>query len=280
MMLRNLVAGVVAASLALVRPQTPGVISIYVDDPSVFSTAGAGDYRLTVDEQPVPVVRVVPGPQPLSGVVLFDTSSSAMPLSIADGARRIARASRKGDSVRVGTFARKILISETLLLDDATASKAAREVSQSDGPSPLWDALDASVNALSSSSGVRFIAVYTDGMATGNDKGFSEIEDLTTAGAVIVSVIGVGDNALRTASSMRATGRNEALKRLAANTGGNYVELQKRTDSPVYALPDVVDQMRKRYRLDFVPATPDGKVHRVSVTLGGRPVRAPTRMRF
>jgi len=279
-MIRSILAGVVGASLMLAGPQTPGLISIYADDPSFVTTGGADDYRLTVDDMPVPIARVVPGPQPVSAIVLLDVSGSAGGLSIADAARRVANAARKGDSIRIATFARKILISETRLFDDATASKAAREVSQQGGPSPLWDALHASLTAVESDSGIRAAAVFTDGMATGNDKGFSEIEEVAAASGVMVSAVGMGDNALRAASTMRAVGRNDAIRRLVEGTGGNYIELQRRTDTPVYPLAGIVDQMRKRYRLDFVPAVRDGAMHRISVTLRGRPVRAPARMRF
>jgi len=279
-MMRIILAVVAGATLLFAGPQTPGFLSIYADDPGFLSTGGAVDYRLAVDDEPMPIMRVVPGPQPVSAVVVFDVSSSAGGLSIADAAKRVANAARKGDSIRIATFARKILISDTRLFDDASASKAAREVSQQGGPSPLWDALHASLTAVESDSGIRAAAVFTDGMATGNDKGFSEIEEVAAASGVIVSAVGMGDNALRAASTMRAVGRNDAIRRLVEGTGGNYIELQRRTDTSVYPLAGIVDQMRKRYRLDFVPAVRDGAMHRISVTLRGRPVRAPARMRF
>lgn len=279
-MMRSILAGIAGAWLMLAGPQTQGLISIYADDPSLFSTSGADDYLLTVDDQAVPIARVVPGPQQVSAIVLLDVSASVGSVPIADVAKRVANAARKGDSIRIATFARKILISQTLLLDESTASKAAREVSQPSGPSPLWDALHAGFTAVAGENGARAVVIFTDGMATGNDKGFSEIEELFAASGVIVSAVGVGEKALKVGSGMRAVGRNDAIRRLVEGTGGNYAELQRPTDTPTYSLPGIVDQIRKRYRLDFTPPVRDGAVHRISVTLGGRPVRAPARMRF
>ena len=279
-MMRSMFAGVAATWLMLLGSQTQGLISIYAGDPSFLSPSGPDDYRLTVDDQPVPIARVVPGPQPVSAVVLFDVSASVGSVPIADAAKRVANVSRKGDSIRIATFARKILVSQTVLADEAAASRAAREVTQPAGPSPLWDALHASFTAVAGENGARAVVVFTDGMATGNDKGFSEIEELVAPSGVTVSAVGVGDAALRTASGMRAVGRNDAIRRLVEGAGGNYVELQRRTDSPIYPMVGIVDQIRKRYRLDFTPPVRDGAVHRISVTLRGRPVRAPARVRF
>jgi hypothetical protein len=116
-------------------------------------------------------------------------------------------------------------------------------------------------------------------MASGNDKGFSEIENAAATMGVVVSAVGLSDVALRLSGTV-AVGRNDAIRRLAEGTGGNYIELPRQTDTPVYPLAAIVDQMRKRYRLDFVPPVRDGAMHRISVTLRGRPIRAPARMRF
>ena len=79
---------------------------------------------------------------------------------------------------------------------------------------------------------------------------------------------------------MRAVGRNDGILRLVDGSGGSYVELNKPKDTPVHFLAAFVDHVRNRHRLDFVPPVRDGALHRISVTMRGRPVRAPARMRF
>jgi hypothetical protein len=172
-------------------------------------------------------------------------------VSIADAAKRVASATRKGDSVRIATFARKILISETRLFDDATASKAAREVSQQGGPSPLWDALHSSLTAVAPDSGFEPRPSSQMGWPRATTRGSARLKKWQHASGVIVSVVGVGIT--HSGQWNARIGRNDAIRRLAEGTGGNYVELQRNTDTPIYPLAGIVEQMRKRYRLDFVP---------------------------
>ena len=282
MTMRASIAGVIwtGCLAALAGSQTPDVVSIYVDDPSFSSGARSDAYQLAVDGVSVPIARVVAGPHPVSAVVLLDASSSAAIVSASDAARRLAGAARDGDAIRIGTFAKKILLSRPFGHSEASAAAAAREVNQRDGPSPLWDAIYTSVNAVAGFTGVRAVLVFTDAMSTGNDHAFSDVEGLVATSGVIVSAVGVGDDALRFGSTMRAVGRNGALRRLADGSGGLYYELQKRSESPIYRLAGMLDQMRKQYRIDFVPPVRDGAVHRVSVTRAGRPVRAATHIRY
>ncbi len=265
-----------ACLAGLAGSQSPDTVSIYVDGSS--SGARPDAYQLAVDGVPVPIARVVTGPHPVAAVVLFDASSSAAPVSVSDAARRFAERARDGDAVRVGTFAKKILLSQPF--GRAEAAAAVRDVNQRDGPSPLWDAIYASVDAVAGSTGVRAVLVYTDAMSTGNDHGFSEIEAHVAASGVIVSAVGVGDDALHVNSSMRAVGRNDAVRRLVEGSGGLYREVQRRSESPITWLTGMLDQMRNQYRVDFVPPVRDGAVHRVSITIAGRPLRATTRIRY
>ena len=280
MTMRARIAGAISTAwlAAVAGSQTTDIISIYVDDPPVSSGARPAAYQLAVDGVSVPIARVVTGPHPVSAVVLFDASSSAATVSASDAAQRLAGGARDGDAIHVGTFAKKILLSQPFGQSAAAATAAASEVDQRGGPSPLWDAIDASVNAVAGSTGVRAVLVFTDAMATGNDRGFSDVEEVVATSGVIVSAVGVGDAALP--ASMRAVGRNDAIRRLVEGSGGLYFELEKPSDSPIDRLTGMLDQLRKRSRIDFVPPVRDGAVHRVSLTLAGRPIRAATRIRY
>ena len=265
---------------------TREVASIYADAPSFWSTAKPSEYQLTVDGVAVPPIRVVPGPHPVSALVMLDASSSVPRPPVADVAKRLAADARNGDVFRIATFAKRFLLSQPFDNHPGVAAERAREVEQHGGPSPLWDSLYVAVTEVASATGVRAVLVASDGMATGNDRAFGEVEDLTTRTTVIVSVVGVDDDSLYFPSQIRAVGRNDGLRRLTQNSGGHFFAFQKKTparagsDPPEFILAAMVNQLRKRYRIDFEPPARDGRLHEVRVTIGGRPVAGPTRLVF
>ena len=282
--MRATVAGAIVGLwlAAAAASQRPELVSIYLEESLVSRGARPEAYEVSVDGVSVPVVRLTGGPHPISAVVLFDTSPSTANanVSLPDAARRLAKGVLDDDTLRIGTFGSRILLSPPLGRLETAAPAAAREVAQQGGPSPLWDAMHASVKAVAQAAGLRAVLVFTDAMATGNDHAFSEIEEIVLASGVIVSAVGISDVALARASSIHAVGRNDALRRIAEGSGGAFIELKSRTDSPTYLLTGMVDQMRKRYRIDFVPPVRDGAVHQISVTSAGRPIGAPIRIRY
>jgi Mg-chelatase subunit ChlD len=268
---------VIAAVMAWAgaAPQSAAPAHIYVEGPSSPPTAYAVDVDGTVVAS-----TLTPGPQPLSVIVLYDVSDSMRSGSLDPATRRIASGVRAGDAIRVGTFADRILIGATPVVDRASATMAAREVTQTGGASPLWDALCVSVDALRKAEGLRAVVIVSDGLATGNDRGIEEAYELATPSGVIVSVVGVADSALMVSRQMEILGRNDALRRLARDTGGRYSELKKPGGDPVPLVVSALDDLRNRTRLAFVPPVRDGAVHRVGVALHGRPVPAPVRLQF
>jgi hypothetical protein len=261
-------AGAVAQSTVPAR--------IYIEDPSSSRPAA---YAVEIDGTVVDAT-LTRGPQALSVIVLYDVSHSMRPGSLDPVTRRIAGRVRPGDTVRLGTFADRILIGSTPLADRASATKAAGEVTQTGGASPLWDALCVSVDALREAEGLRAVVVFSDGLATANDRGIDEAYEIATRSGVIVSVVGVADSALRVSSQMEIIGRNDALRRLARDTGGRYAELRSPGDDPLPLVVSALNDLRDRARLEFAPPVRDGAVHRVSVTVGGRAVPAPVRLQF
>jgi hypothetical protein len=268
------IAAVMAWAGAAPQPAAPA--RIYVEGPS-SSTSDA----LAVDiDGTVVAATLTPGPQPLSVIVLYDVSDSMRPGSLDPVTQRVASRVRPGDAVRVGTFADRILIGSTPIIDRASATKAAREVTQTGGASPLWDALCVSVDALRKAEGLRAVVIFSDGLATANDRGVDETYERATPSGIIVSVVGVADSALMVSRQMDILGRNDALRRLARDTGGRYSEVNKPGGDPLPLVVSALDDLRDRARLEFVPPVRDGAVHRVSVTLRGRPVQAPVRLQF
>jgi hypothetical protein len=281
-----------AACVATVHGQH-GNVSIYVDVSPRSCSANAAALVLTVDGTRVPVVNAIPAPQPLSTVALFDRSGSVLQMPIENPlkipfeqtARGLVRAIRKGDNVRLGTIGSKVLFSSTNLTDEGTAIKAAREVSQasqrtlSGEPSPIWDALYESFGVARGSPGLPSVIIFTDGMPTASDRRFDDVQAEALRRHAVVSAVVAGDKVLPP-SRVQIHGRTEAMRRLVEETGGDYRELDRRTDTPAFVFNVLLNNLRERCRLDFVPPVVDDVEHRISVTLGGRPVRAPARLRF
>jgi hypothetical protein len=255
-------------------------IAIYVDEAA--SSLVERDYTVTVDEMRVPVTTVSRGPQPLSAIVLLDVSDS-LRLGPLVEIRRLSGVARPGDTIRVGTFADRVAIGSTAIVDGASAAQAEREVRQTGGASPLWDAICASVDALREAGGLRVVVVFSDALPTGNDRSFDETYDTVVQSGVMVSVLGIGDDGLRLDGQMQVIGRNDNLRRLAQDTGGEYAELRDpkaEVDVPSRMLIGQMNRLRGRTRLEFQPPARGGAVHRVSVALHGQPIGGPVWMPF
>jgi len=251
---------------------------MFIDAPS--SSADASEYVVAVDDVVVSATRVTRGPQLLSAIVLHDVSTSLRRGPFEPAARRIADNVRPGDNVRLSTFADRILISAGPIIDRNSANKAVREVSQEGGASPLWDAICASVEAIRHADGLRAIVVFSDGQATANDHGFAETLEIVARSGVIVSAVGLSDDALRVPSQMQVVGRNDGLQRLARDSGGGYAQLRAALHEPYSLIISDLNDLRDRTRLEFVPPVQDGAIHRVSVTLRGRPIHGPVSLAF
>jgi hypothetical protein len=275
--LRSCAAAAVAAAMAAaMSAQSASPLAIYVDAPS----AAARDYAIDVDGMIVPAAALIPGPHPLSAIVVHDVSTSVQPAYLDLAGRQIANAADPGDRIRLVSFADRILFGSSLIVDDSSAAAAVREVTQTGGASPLWEALCLSADALRDAPAPRVIVVFSDGQANANDCGGADALDAVIRAGITVSVVGLSDRALKVTSDMEVTGRNGVLRRLADDTGGTFVELGRRTDRSGAPIANALKALRKRARLEFSPPLRNGAVHRVSVTARGRIVYGPARILF
>jgi hypothetical protein len=275
----RLVLAMVAAALPLIgsAQQAGAPVAIYIDEPS--SSLVARDCTVLVDGTPVPATAVRRGPQPLSVIALTDASDSVGERPVLN-AGWLRGAVRPADTLRLGTFGDRLLIGTTAIVDEASAARAEREVAQDGGASPLWDAISASVDALRESEGVRAVLVFSDGLPTGNDKSYAEVYDTVVSSGVTVSVVGIADSGLWFVGEVLVVGRNNNLRKLAQDSGGEYTELLMTQNGPSEAMLGFLRRLRGRARLEFVPPVRDGAVHRVSVEVDGRLIGKPVSMRF
>jgi hypothetical protein len=124
------------------------------------------------------------------------------------------------------------------------------------------------------------VVAFSDGQATANERGIEETHEMAIRSGVIISVVGLSDNALRNGSQMQVIGRNDGLRSLARDTGGRYSELRSHQKDPVMLIVDALRDLRGRVRLEFVPPVRDGAIHRVSIMFRGLPVHEPVWLQF
>lgn len=197
--------------------------------------------------------------------------------------RRMSLTAQPNDRFVMGSFGPKVMFATATLIDQGSASRAVREVTQKKigqgGPSPLWDALYDSVS-LHTSAGVRAVVVFTDARSSGNDRSLAETYDQLMFAGVAVVAVGVGDDALPRNSNMYAAGRNDALRKLATDTTGFYAEQSTMKSAPPYGyLVDSLRSIRHRCRIDFALPSGDRAEHRLTLTSAGVPVPAQLRIR-
>jgi hypothetical protein len=148
------------------------------------------------------------------------------------------------DRARIGSVAKSLTLSPSFTADRGAlrgALRAALDVRREDryGPTPLWDAVAAGIEALKDASGRRAIVLVTDGMATGNRRSLDDVIRQSTASGVSVSLVcekwgpirsnlmrmHLADSTGNTWTMMRgAFGRPPEinLQRLTAATGGVF----------------------------------------------------------
>lgn len=295
----GLIAGV-AVGLPAAQSSEPPVVVLdtVVSDINGIPAHGltADDFEVVSESRPQTISFVSAEPQPLSVVFLIDVSSSASEFwrpSVASVASALGGALRAGDRARFAGVAARVTFgpwsadSAALLQTAATALTPGRD--DAFGPSPIWDAVDTTLEALASEPGRRTIVLLTDGRASGNVHGLDEVRARAAALGVPVNVFaawtGVTDAAGNLLRQLTATSGGLAV---AYSSGPATVSINGKPrairGTPASSLAPlaerVLSDLRTCYRVGFVPARSDGAVHAVSVVVKKPGYKARTRDRF
>lgn len=228
------------------------------------------DFRITDQGRPVPITLFSRERQPLSVALLLDTSESTLGkvFRIRDAARAFVHALEPDDRVRIGTFGDEIAISAAATGDRATLDRILLEELWPGGATPLWNALDAGMSAVSREQGRRIVIAVTDGDNTASLPGF----DGTLAS---VQRRAVADDFMLYAIGMEGGALSRAMVNLSETSGGAHVDVKRDADLDA-TFAGIADELRHQYLLGFVPITRDGKIHDldVRVTRPGLKVRS------
>jgi VWFA-related protein len=178
---------------------------------SVFTTvqdaAGRLVPDLTRDEfevldngKPQPLTVFANDVQPITIVIMLDRSGSMMWnfSLVRDAAEQFVGDLLPDDRARIGNFSNRVQIDpETFTSDRKELVRILHENLQDAGPTPLWNATSAAMNALESQTGRRVVLVFTDGKdsppnPTGNAT-FTEVRDRSQRDEIMVYAIGLAN---------------------------------------------------------------------------------------
>jgi Ca-activated chloride channel family protein len=224
------------------------------------------DFEILDNEKPQPIVFFQNENQPITVVVMLDTSGSvtaSIPL-IKSAAEQFLMRLLPEDKGRVGAFNDKIEINSRFTNDRDELISAAKDLDYGNG-TRLWDAVSLALDELKGQDGRRVILVFTDGDDTGSKARFGAVMDRARADDVMVYAIGLESNYFNGQQMVR-TRPDGGLKKIAEETGGGYFELKKSADlAPTFTR--VAQELHSQYVLGFAPTQLDGKVHKLALRM-------------
>ncbi|MCC7008073.1 MAG: VWA domain-containing protein [Acidobacteria bacterium] len=202
--------------------------------------------------------------QPVTVVIMLDTSGS-MTLNLdllKAAAERFVLRLLPADRAKVGSFSDKIIISPAFSSNRDALVRVIYNDIQYGNPTFLWDAIDASMDALSGETGRRVVLVFTDGEDERSERtNFDGVISRAQAEDFMIYAIGLQSEipALR-----RTTRPDRNLRRLADVTGGGYFELTRAADLNS-TFTRVADELHRQYVLGFEADQLDGVMHKLEV---------------
>jgi Ca-activated chloride channel family protein len=224
------------------------------------------DFQVFDNDKPQPLTLFQNETQPITVVVLLDTSGS-MTGSIAllkQAAEQFLTRLLPDDKGAVGAFNDKIELSSRFTNDRDALITEVKDLDYGNG-TRLWDAVAEGLNMLRGIDGRRVILVFTDGDDTSSHIGRNAIVDRARAEEVMIYSIGLQSEYFDGARMVRSK-PDSGLKRLSDETGGGYFELKQTSDlGPTFTR--VAQELHSQYVLGFEPPQLDGKVHRLAVRM-------------
>ncbi len=255
--------------------------------------------------------------QPITLVMLLDRSGSMKPNFELEqrAAEAFVREMLPADKARIGTFATRVQIDPVDFTSDHEALlKILRGELETDGPTPLWNAVNMGIDKLLLERGRRVILVFTDGIDfpgnfTNGNKSLKDVMKRAEEDDIMIYAIGLaGENGVAgptgggdprnrggfgrggfgapggrgfggSGSRPQLEKPDEGLPKIAAATGGGYFELTSPRDLES-TFARVAEELHHQYALGFTPAALDGKMHDIGVHLSKPNLTARARKRY
>jgi Ca-activated chloride channel homolog len=237
------------------------------------------DFAVFDNDEPRPLVFFEDQIQPISVVVILDTSLSmtaSIPL-LRTAAEQFLIRLLPDDRGTVGAFNDKIEFAGGLTGNRDALVADLQDLDYGNG-TRLWDGVNASLDQLSGIDGRRVVLVFTDGDDTASRTGLGDVTDRARAEEVMVYAIGL-ESEMFDGGRMVRTRPDRGLRRLAEETGGGYFELKKTSELSA-TFTRVAQELHSQYVLGFAPTQLDGKVHKLTVRMRDRAMTARARRSY
>jgi Ca-activated chloride channel homolog len=224
------------------------------------------EFEVFDNEKPQPIVFFQNEVQPITVVVMLDTSGS-MTLALdllRQAAEQFLIRLLPADKGRVGAFNDKIQFSSRFTDDRDQLVTEVKNLDYGNG-TRLWDAVAASIDELKGIEGRRVILVFTDGDDTGSRIGQGTVIERARADEVMIYAIGLESNYFNGQSMVR-TRPDSGLRKIADETGGGYFELKKSSEL-ASTFTKVAQELHSQYVIGFAPTQLDNRVHKLAVKM-------------
>jgi Ca-activated chloride channel family protein len=237
------------------------------------------DFEVFDDRRPQPLAFFLNESQPITVVVMLDTSASVTGMLdlLREAAEQFVIRLLPGDRGRVGAFNDRVQFGSPFTSDRDRLGADIRNLGYGNG-TKLFDALMAGLDELRQVEGRRVILVFTDGFDTRSRARAATVVDRARADEVMVYAIGL-QSSFSDGTRLVQTRPDPGLQQIAAETGGGYFELNDVRDlAPTFTA--VSRELHAQYLLGFTPARLDGKVHALSVRVKQRGMTARARRSY
>ena len=264
-----------ATALALAGQQTPPTFKAGTQLVSLFVTVTDAQRRLVPDvlqedfeildnDKPQPIVFFENQNQPITVVVMLDTSGSMTGTIklLQEAAEQFLIRIFPGDKAKVGAFNDKIQVGASFTGDRDDLIQDVKKLDYGNA-TRLYDALSLSLDELKGIEGRRVVLVFTDGEDTMSRASMGSVIDRARADEVMVYSIGLESDYFN-GQRMIHSKVDAGLKKISEETGGGYFELKKSADlSPTFTR--VAQELHSQYVVGFTPTQLDNKVHKLLV---------------
>ena len=224
------------------------------------------DFEVLDNDKPQPIVIFADEIQPITVVVMLDTSGS-MTASIAllkSAAEQFLIRLLPADQGRVGAFNDKIDLNSRFTNNRDELISAVKDLDYGNG-TRLWDAVSLALDELQGKEGRRVVLVFTDGDDTSSKVRMGTVMDRARAEEVMVYAIGL-ESTYGPRQQVVRTRPDGGLKKIADETGGGYFELKKTADlAPTFTR--VAQELHSQYVVGIEAKQLDGKVHKLAVRM-------------
>jgi VWFA-related protein len=261
-------------------------------DGRLVTTLNRENFEVRHGGKPQPIEAFDDTPTPIRLVLMLDISGSMhgnLEL-IREAPEALFARFGAADLARVGSFGRTIALSSEFTRDLTRLRAALPRSIEASAPTPLWSALGIALQAFEGEAERRpVILVLSDGKddvgPLGSPARLTVDDVIDQARRQDVMIYAVG---LRSRLSSRFASRSgrlpptlddgapdPGLRRLAAETGGGYTEIDRGEDL-AGEFARIADELHSQYLVGFAPPVRDGRVHQIDlrVTQRGMKVRA------